>query len=122
MTTPERWKQVKELLGTALEMDPTHRSTFLDQACGNDLSLRNEVERLLRAEAKAGASFLHESAQLGTLLGTEPDDPRIGQVLGSYKLISAIGEGGMGAVYRGIRADDQYERRVAVKQPPIDHS
>jgi non-specific serine/threonine protein kinase/serine/threonine-protein kinase len=114
--TPERWKQVKELLCDVIEMDPTRRSAYLEHACGDDISLKHEVQRLLAAQESAGPAFMKEPA-LEVLNDDGPPQQglRIGQVLGSYKLISVIGEGGMGEVYRGTRADDEYQRQVAIK-------
>ena len=115
--TPERWQQVKEILGKALEMGLTQRPEYIDQACGQDVSLRTELLRFLAAAEKAGEDFLSEPAAPDSLPQdfSKEQDRRIGQVLGSYKLISVIGEGGMGAVYRGMRVDDQYQSQVAIK-------
>lgn len=117
MMTPERWQQVKELLGAALEMEPAQRSVYLEQACGEDLPLRDEIQRLLAAEESAGAGFLSDRTVLHAFDETVSigENHRIGQPLGSYKLICLIGEGGMGAVYRAVRADDQYQSEVAIK-------
>ena len=45
--TPERWQQVKELLGSALEHEVDERAAFLERACDGDNGLRREVESLL---------------------------------------------------------------------------
>ena len=44
---PERWEQIKDLFGSALEREPGERSAFLREACGEDESLRAELESLL---------------------------------------------------------------------------
>src|SRR5579864_1437572 len=119
--TPERWLQIKELLGKALEMDPAARSRYLDQECRADVELRNDVERFLDAQDKA-EDFLSKLPSLDAVHEECAQlDHRIGQFLGSYKLVGLIGEGGMGAVYRGIRADDQYEKEVAIKLVQAGH-
>src|SRR5215471_20179554 len=113
--TPERWLQIKELFGKALEMDPAVRLGYLDQVCGADVDLRNDVGRFLAAQDKA-EDFLSKPPSLDAAHEECAQlDHRIGQFLGSYKLIGLIGEGGMGVVYRGIRADDQYDKEVAIK-------
>jgi serine/threonine protein kinase len=117
MMTPERWQQVKETLGGALEIAPAERSAYLGQVCANDPLLRAEVERLLAVEERVGTEFLSDAATrdgLSTDLSSEANR-RIGQRIGPYKIVEAIGEGGMGTVYRAVRADDQYQKQVAIK-------
>ncbi|MDJ0940823.1 MAG: tetratricopeptide repeat protein [Woeseiaceae bacterium] len=48
----------------------------------------------------------------------ESEDPLVGQSLGNYKVESLLAEGGMGRVYRGTRADGQFDRDVAIKMLP----
>ena len=45
--TPERWQQIKELLGSALEHEVEERTAFLERACNGDEGLRREVESLI---------------------------------------------------------------------------
>ena len=115
--TPERWQKVKELLGTALEMPPAQRATYLEQACASDASLRADIDRLLIAEDEAGAAFLSSPASAAPALGDEgePKGLWIGRRVGAYEIVENIGVGGMGEVFRAIRADDQYKREVAIK-------
>ncbi len=115
--TPERWQQVKGLLAPALELDPSKRTDYLDRACGTDASLREELERLLAAEGKAGPGFLSDPVILEELTLDLPhqEDAWVGRRLGSYQIVEEIGAGGMGEVYRAIRADDEYRKEVAVK-------
>ena len=46
---PEKWEQIKQLLGSALEQEPGRRDAFLRAACGSDDALRGELEALLAA-------------------------------------------------------------------------
>jgi eukaryotic-like serine/threonine-protein kinase len=117
MMTPERWQLVKELLGPALDLDPTQRTQYLDQACGSDLALRKELERLLVAEQNAGPEFLSEPVISEELILDLPQHTEawIGRRLGSYQIAEEIGSGGMGEVYRAVRADDEYRKEVAIK-------
>ncbi len=115
--TPERWRQMKELLGPVLELDPAKRADYLDQVCGNDAELRMDLERLLDTGEEAGAEFLSHPAILREFA---PDLPQqvetwIGHRIGSYELVEEIGVGGMGEVYRAVRADDEYRKEVAIK-------
>jgi non-specific serine/threonine protein kinase/serine/threonine-protein kinase len=115
--TPQRWQQVKELLGTALELEPVKRSSFLDNVCASDLTLREDVERLLAAEKEAGSEFLGDSAVAGEIAGDalEQTDQWIGRRIGPYQIVEEIGVGGMGKVFRAMRTDEQYQSEVAIK-------
>src|SRR3954451_23403529 len=70
---------------------------FLDQACGSDAALRTRVEELMRAHRDAGAFLGGAARQDATRdeLSTE----RPGTLIGPYKLLQQIGEGGMGTVW-----------------------
>ncbi|MDA1275182.1 MAG: hypothetical protein O2960_14215, partial [Verrucomicrobia bacterium] len=77
---------------------PIERSAFLDGACGDNLALRSKVEALLKENAED--SFLEEPAVEGiTTLKEKPLSEGLGTVIGRYKLLQQIGEGGMGVVY-----------------------
>jgi eukaryotic-like serine/threonine-protein kinase len=116
--TPERWKKVEEVFESALEQAPEERSAYLTRACAGDESLREQVETLIASYEEAG-SFIEDPA-LGT--GVLPDtvvdetvNVLIGRRLGSYKIVREIGRGGMGSVYLAMRADDEFQKRVAIK-------
>jgi len=104
--TPERWHQVKTLLGAALERAPQERSAYLDHAC-TEADLRREVESLLAAHLQDDSSFLERLATAdGEILSS-------GDKIGPYEILARIGAGGMGIVYRA--RDTRLEREVAVK-------
>ena len=64
---PERWRQIRDLLDGALQLEGAERSAFLDRSCSSDHSLRQEVEKLLAAEGELPTSFLESPAvALGT--------------------------------------------------------
>src|SRR5215831_8935627 len=106
--TPERWQQVKALLDEARKLAPEQRSAFLEQACSDDQSLRQELESLLASAEKAPPGFLQSSAVRVTLgKGTR---------LGEYEVQSLLGFGGMGEVYRA--RDRKLDREVAIKVLP----
>jgi eukaryotic-like serine/threonine-protein kinase len=113
---PEQWRRVKAVFHAAVEMAEPKRSGFLEQACANDPSLRTEVESLLATHDLAG-DFLEEPAivQAPDLIDEESSSRWIGQRLGPYRLVEKIGHGGMGHVYKAVRADQQYEQQVAIK-------
>jgi serine/threonine protein kinase len=121
--TPERWQQLKKLLAPALDLEASQRSQYLGEVCLGDPSLRSELERLLAAEDNAGTGFLSGPPSFG-----DPEEdsdssskPLIGLRVGSYKIVEEIGCGGMGEVYRALRADDQYSKQVAIKLVRAGH-
>jgi len=115
--TPERWQQIKELLGTALKLSPTLRVSFLEEVGANDSVLREEVERLLAAEKKAGSAFLTDAAIAEEFRGDTPERGAhwIGRMIGAYRIVEEIGVGGMGEVFRAVRTDEEYDKEVAIK-------
>jgi serine/threonine protein kinase len=100
---------------------PTERAAFLDQACAGDQQLRMEVEALLAVHDRMGS--LHGPEPTPHLAATidDPSTERPGTVIGLYKLLEQIGEGGMGLVFV---AEQQrpVKRRVALKiiKPGMD--
>ncbi len=90
----------------AVALDPSARAAWLDAECAGDTELRQDIEHLLEADRRAN-DFL------GAPLDTAGD--RSGERLGAWRLEALIGSGGMGSVYRAVRADGAYERTVAIK-------
>jgi len=116
---PEKWDQVKELFTLALARDAEERSSFLQQACAGDDSLRTEVESLLLSFDGA-ATFL-EDCPAADLLSSQ-SRAIVGKRIGAYRIVREIGQGGMALVYLGERDDQNYRKRVAIKmvKPGID--
>ena len=106
----------EEIFNAAAEIeDLVDRATFLDQACAGDQELRAEIENLLRHDRDAG-SFLKSmgSPVLGaTVIPTQAAESP-GTVIGPYKLLQQIGEGGMGTVYMAEQSAP-VQRKVALK-------
>ncbi len=115
--TPETWEKIKDVLATALDMAPEKRAQYLDQCCAGDTGLRRHVELLLQREQEVDPSFLNETslAESAAAVLAQEDNPWIGRRVGAYRILEQIGAGGMGEVYRAIRADDQYRQEVALK-------
>jgi serine/threonine protein kinase/Tol biopolymer transport system component len=114
--TPERWQQVKAMLDAALEHSPGERAAYLDQVC-TEPSLRQEVESLLAREKRA-EGFLEAPAleAVAKMLSEDQGESLIGRRMGSYQILSLLGAGGMGEVYRAN--DSKLGRDVAIKILP----
>jgi non-specific serine/threonine protein kinase/serine/threonine-protein kinase len=112
---PERWQRVKRILDEALDLGPDRRPAFLEGACAGDETLRREVESLAAA-AEGAWSFVDRAAYAGTEALADPA-PRshVGERIGTYEILGELGHGGMGMVYLARRADEEFEKRVALK-------
>ena len=97
MASPE--PKLRELFSQAAALQTAEeQAAFLDHACRGDAPLRAQLEELLRAQREAG-SFLQEPSALPAATVDEVrTSERPGTVIGPYKLLEPIGEGGMGAV------------------------
>jgi eukaryotic-like serine/threonine-protein kinase len=118
VTSPDRWQHVERLYHDALARDEGERAAFLRDACGADETLRREVESLL---AYAGDAQLFMAAPAidvvaAAIQSAEMTRPFIGQRLGPYEMVSLLGSGGMGEVYRA--RDTKLGRDVAIKILP----
>ena len=111
----ERWLQIEELFQSALDCAPEARSAFLDSACGEDSELRHEIESLLASHAQS--DFTAPAAFVNGLDVLEQRAAQLeeGRRIGAYRVLRKIGRGGMGTVYLAARADDAYQKLVAIK-------
>jgi eukaryotic-like serine/threonine-protein kinase len=110
--TPERWQRLEELFHAMLALPSESRAASLSAACGDDVEMRVEVQRLLQADAHASAFVDGAAAGLEGVAATVLPD---GAPIGAYRIVRELGRGGMGTVYLGERADAQFEMRVAIK-------
>jgi serine/threonine protein kinase len=117
----ERWHEIKDKLDAILNLAPEQRPAYLEQVSAADPELRRELESLIASHEQAGTDFLNvpppQAADPSAPDDLDQDhrDPMIGRRLGTYEIVEQIGAGGMGEVYRAIRADDQYRKQVAIK-------
>ena len=114
MITHDSWKRIKEIFLSAQELPPAERSDFLDEACGDDLSLREEVEALLTADA-GNDDFLGAPAYefAASIIVNEENEFSSGQKIGRYTIVCPLGSGGMGQIY--LAKDPELHRNIALK-------
>jgi hypothetical protein len=110
--TPERWQQIEELFQTAVDLPPSERPRYIQQAAAGDATLFEQVVALVNQfeaagdfieEPALGLTPLHPTDPFATSAVTGPldlVDPSIGRRIGAYILSREVGRGGMGAVYK----------------------
>src|SRR5438874_495157 len=92
--------QANDVFLKALALPTTgERQGYLDEACGGDAALRGEVESLLEASRRAGRFLEPPAAAPAETIDAPAPAERPGTVIGPYKLLQQIGEGGMGTVF-----------------------
>jgi serine/threonine protein kinase len=111
----------RSIFVAALEVDdPVERAAYIERACAGDPALRSHVEELLKAHQQPGP-FMDRPAH--DLVGTldEPITERPGTIIGPYKLLEQIGEGGFGVVFMAEQ-QQPVRRKVALKvlKPGMD--
>lgn len=126
------WERVQQIFGDALEMAPGERAAWLDQECGEDADLRQEVESLLEASSASDDYFGDLADRAGLTLSPdtgedsdplrlserEPDDRAkqlVGQRIGQYRVLEWLGRGGSASVYLAERDGEGFTQRVALK-------
>ena len=115
--TPDRERTIERICQAALDHLRSERDGLLAQECGDDEQLRREIECLL-AHSGAAAAFLEAPALAVVANGIDVTGSAwtSGQRLGNYIIVSALGSGGMGEVYRAL--DTTLGREVAIKVLP----
>jgi WD40 repeat protein/serine/threonine protein kinase len=113
--------KIDDIFWEALQLvSAEERRIYLERACGADQELRRLVEKLLRAQPKA-AAFLEQPLAESHATVDEPISECPGTVIGPYKLLEQIGEGGFGVVFMAEQTQP-VRRKVALKvlKPGMD--
>src|SRR5918996_3717994 len=121
--TPERWSRLTELFEAALDREPAERAAFLASACANDDAMQREVSLLIDSHERAGDFGTSPVFHIRTTsVAPSPPADAMAQLLGDgvrlgrYEIVSLVGSGGMGLVYRA--RDPQLGRDIGVKVLP----
>ena len=109
--TPERWREISPYLDHALSLPEAERAAWLADFQSEHPELSALLEKLLEE---------HQAIAEEGFLESQPSRPTdelasAGRSVGAYRLISSIGEGGMGSVWLAERNDGRFERQVAIK-------
>jgi serine/threonine protein kinase len=109
--TSDQWLLLSPYLDEALAQPNEELASWLSSVRVKNPAIADLLEALLHDHHKlSDEGFLEEG-----LVGVSVQRGLAGQIVGAYKLVSQIGQGGMGSVWLAERGDGRFERRVAVK-------
>jgi serine/threonine protein kinase/tetratricopeptide (TPR) repeat protein len=115
-------QRVRDLFVAAVKLPPEQWQAFLEEACADDVELRHQVSDLLREYQQAGNFLDRPAAHVRATGDFEPAANGVaaaaeegpGTIIGPYKLLEQVGEGGMGAVWMAEQREPM-QRKVALK-------
>jgi serine/threonine protein kinase/Tfp pilus assembly protein PilF len=111
----DRQKDEKTIFRAAVQLKtPAERTAYIDKVCGADLALKARIMALLQAHEDKGDFLEGIIEDLGVTLDDSPLTEAPGTVIGNYKLLEQIGEGGMAVVYMAEQKEP-IRRKVALK-------
>jgi len=107
----EQWQEISPYLDHALSLSEQERARWLSDFRAQRSDLADLLEQLLEEHrALSQEHFLEGQPQQPS-----NEDALVGEMVGAYKLVSRIGEGGMGNVWLAERVDGRFERQVGIK-------
>jgi tetratricopeptide (TPR) repeat protein len=104
--TPERWRELRAVFDRLAPLSEAGRASALEALAEEDADLAREARSLLTA-GERNPAFLGSPHR--------PSGDRRGERVGPWELLAPLGEGGMGQVFLARRADQTFDKLVAVK-------
>ena len=109
------WKNIKRILSRALELEGKERSDYVQNACGSNKKLLDEVLSLIAAHEMTGVLDRQlDDVRISAIKQAKREQMR-GKQIGNFRIVREVGSGGMGSVYLAERTDGEFEQRVALK-------
>src|SRR4029450_3137347 len=112
----DRWTTVKRIHQSALDKNPSERAAFVDESCGDDETLRHEVQSLLTYASEAESFLERPAIDIAPKPSESHEATLVGRTVSHYQVLSVLGAGGMGEVY--LARDPRLDRTVALKILP----
>jgi eukaryotic-like serine/threonine-protein kinase len=114
----DRYRRIDALFDALLDLPPDEQMAYLDRTAGDDPELHGEVLRLLQAHRRSEGFLDAAPPHVAKALLEAPalvTSEEVPDRIGPWRIVRLIGQGGMGTVFLGERADGQFEQRAAIK-------
>ena len=109
------WSRIEEIFDLLLTRPPDEWDQVVTEECGDDDTLRREVESLIEHATQHDGYFDDLARRCGLPVAEQPTGGLVGSTVGAYVLERLLARGGMGAVYLGRRSEGDFEVRAAIK-------